>query len=152
MATKKATSKKTAPKKTVQELLLEAEQQSQDAVKRIADLKKQRLEELTEQKVKLEQELSAISKEMSELNGKPAKKPRKTRNRATKEEKASLLDAVQNALKGKNGMKVKDIILAVKESGFAVDGDNFYTSVAALLSKDEEHFVKVDRGVYKLKG
>ena len=148
-----ASKKKTAPKKTVQELLAEAEQQSLDAAQRITDLKQQRLAELASQKKELESQLLAITSEMAELDDKPAKKTRKTRKpRATKEDTASLLNAIQDALKGTDGMKVKDVITKIQASGYVVTSENFYSSVATLLGKNEEYFVKVDRGVYKLKG
>jgi hypothetical protein len=78
---------------------------------------------------------------------KPAAKRAKRRKRATGRPLAEyIIDVLKKA---GGGMRVKDVMAAVRKAGYASMSKDFYGIVAATL-RDSKQFKKLSRGVYAL--
>jgi len=89
----------------------------------------------------------ARKKARKKAMAKPAKAAAKPARAAGK----SLVEYIQDVLaKAAGGMRVKDIMAAVKAAGYKSGAKDFYNLVAAAARGDD--FEKVSRGVYVLKG
>ncbi len=61
-----------------------------------------------------------------------------------------LLQFVRQALAGaKAGMRVRDVVAAVRRAGYKTSSRGFYGIVATML-RDKANFTRLDRGLYKL--
>jgi chromosome segregation ATPase len=116
---------------------------------------------------KLAARLAALDKDIAALGGKaPSGRGRKgpkakaragkrkgkaaakktTRKRATGR---PLVEYIVDVLaKAKDGMRIKNVMAAVKKAGYKSLSKDFYGIVAATL-RDDKRFAKVSRGVYK---
>ena len=135
----------------------------------IAELKKalaakeRQLTELVAKRQNLAGRLAAVDGEIKALGG-GAPKAGKRRGKIAKAPKATparrprklprnprpLPEYIKDVLSGsKDGMRVKDVMPAVKKAGYKTFSKDFYGVVATALR--EGPFVKVSRGVYRLK-
>ena len=129
-------------------------------VKTIAGLEKQLaavtelLAGLKKKRAGLAKQLAGIDKRIAVLAGKPqaATKPAKkaaakTRKRARN--KASLGDALAEALKGRGDTGIPDAVKLVQAAGYTSKCKVFPKLVGQAMANDKR-FQKVSRGVYKL--
>jgi len=129
--------------------------------------KEQVLNKLQMRRDKLQAKLEGVDKLIAQMLGQPvkgrrggrlaaaitvskkapvARKTRKAQGRGGK----ALVDYVKQVLANKdNGMRVRDIMTAVKKAGYKSISKDFYTIVAATV-RDPKTFTKLARGVYKL--
>ncbi len=129
------------------------------------EAKTQQLDALQSERDKLAAQLDAVDKQIAALTGKAGKRGRKatrkksagrkpaTKTRRPRRGKGAkpLVEYVKQVLaKSDDGMRVKDIMEAVKKAGYKSSSKDFYGIVAAAV-RDEDNFEKVKRGVYKLK-
>ena len=105
---------------------------------------------------KLAKRLAAVDRDIEALGGKVPKATRpkgrvaKRGARRLPRNVKPLPEYIKDVLaKSKAGMRVKDVEAAVKAAGYKTSSKHFYGSVAVVLR--EGPFVKVSRGVYKLK-
>jgi len=141
--------------------------------KTIEDLRKElkaktkKLAQLRQQRRKAATKLAAIDKQIASLAGRatkpgPKKKvakkkaakpgPKKKAGTAKKAKRATgtpLVTYVQNALgKAADGMRVKEVLAAVKKAGYKSLSKDFYGIVATTLRNKK--FKRIKRGLYKL--
>jgi len=117
---------------------------------------------LRARRANLARQLAAVDKDIADLvggaRGAPRRRkktrrapgrPRRARKRATGK---PLKAYVQQVLSGKtSGMRVNEIVDAVRKAGYRSSSKDFYAIVAKLLLTDDT-FKRVKRGVYKLAG
>lgn len=121
------------------------------------------LPKLRQERAKLVKQLAAVDRKIATLAGeagapvararapkarKPAPEPVGKR-RLPKNTKPLVEYAADVLAKAKGGMRVKDVMVAVKEAGYKTGSKDFYGLVAAALQ--DKRFGKVGRGVYALK-
>jgi hypothetical protein len=140
----------------------------QELRRQLAARKAQLTKALAERK-KLAARLAALDRDIAALGGKaPSRRGRKgpkakpkaragkkkgkaaakktVRKRATGRPLVEyIVDVLANA---KDGMRIKNVMAAVKKAGYKSLSKDFYGIVAATL-RDDKRFAKVSRGVYK---
>ena len=134
--------------------------------KTIQDLRKElkaktkKLAKLRQQRRKAAVTLAAIDKQIASLVGRATKpgpkkkvaKKKVAKKKAGKAKRATgtpLLTYVQNALgKAPDGMRVKEVVGAVKKAGYKSLSKDFYGIVATTLRNKK--FKRIKRGLYKL--
>ncbi len=146
--------------------------------KTIEDLKKElkaktkRLAQLRQQRRKAAAKLAAIDKQIASLAGQASKpgpkkkagkkkvakkkvgkkkvaKKKAGKKKAKRATGTPLLTYVQNVLaKAGDGMRVKEVVAAVKKAGYKSLSKDFYGIVATTLR--DKKFKRVGRGIYKL--
>jgi hypothetical protein len=121
----------------------------------LANSEKQ-LATLAEQRKKAATALSAIDRKIAALSGAavgapPTKKAAKKTRKVGRHRGKPLAEYIADVLgKARGGVRVKDIVKAVVESGYHTKSKDFYNSVAATLTADKR-FDRTGRGVYKLR-
>ncbi len=122
---------------------------------------------LSAQRNKLVAELAKIDREISVLGGatetgksrkrvaKPARR-KKAAKKVSKPRKGRkgkpLVDYIGDVLaKRSNGMRVKEMVGAVKKAGYKTQSKDFYGIVATAL-RDDKRFKRLGRGVYTIVG
>jgi len=105
---------------------------------------------------KFAKELAAVDRDIEALGEKvpratrPKKRVANRRARRLPRNVKPLIEYVKDVLaKSKAGMRVKEVEAAVKKAGYKTSSKHFYGSVAVVLR--DGPFVKVSRGVYRLK-
>ena len=139
--------------------------------KTIAELQKElaakqsQLRRLGSRRSSLAKQLTAFDRQIAMLSGTAPAKPTNGRRRAAKKKAAK--KAVRKAARRRRGkplpeyirkvlaragggMRVKDVVVAVKRAGYRTKSPHFYTSVATAL-REGDAFVKASRGVYRLR-
>ena len=124
------------------------------------------LPRLRKQRAKLTKQLDAIDRKIAALAGEPsapraparaptapkAQKPAPEpagKRRLPRNVKSLVEYAADVLAKAKDGMRVKDVMVAVKKAGYKTNSKSFYGLVAAALQ--DNRFGKLGRGVYTLK-
>ena len=119
--------------------------------------RQQGLPKLRKERAKLTKQLGAIDRKIAALVGEPSaparapKAPKPAEERRLPRNAKSLIECAADVLaKAKDGMRVKDVMAAVKKAGYKTNSKSFYGLVAAALQ--DNRFGKLGRGVYTLKG
>jgi len=125
-----------------------------------------KLKRLVAQREKLAKQLAALDAQIAAVGGKArgrAKAPKAAKKRPGRKPKAAAAKAPRRRATGRalveyitdilkpatGGMRVKDVMAAVKKAGYVTKAKDFYGIVAAAL-RDDARFKKVSRGVYKI--
>ena len=127
--------------------------------------KERQLKKLQAARKKLTERLAEIDAEIAAIGGPTTGKPRavkvrrkrraagKAPRRKVKRSRAKgrplgeyLVDVLKNA---PDGMRIKDLVTAVLESGYKTRSKDFYGIVASAL-RDDKRFKNIRRGVYAL--
>ena len=137
-------------------------------IKTIAELraelatKEKQLGQLKAERLTLAKRMEQIDGEIAALSGDRRRGPRKTARKARGKAPAARRMAAPGNAKPLNacvkevlatageGMRVRDIMVAVTKAGYRSTAKDFYGLVAAALQ--DKAFQRVDRGVYTLKG
>ncbi len=124
--------------------------------------KQKRLAALRSRRAKAARALAAVDREIAALAGSRRGRPRKVRRRKVRRKVKKvtrarrrprgrpLLKYLESALaRAANGMRVKDLMSAVRKAGYRSTSKDFYGIVAKTLLENKQ-FQRVKRGVYKL--
>ncbi|MBS3733401.1 MAG: hypothetical protein KGY99_00545 [Phycisphaerae bacterium] len=122
--------------------------------------KQRRLKQLQRKRSQLARDLEGVDKQIAQLQGTATagrtgkKTTKRTAKRGPKRRRPKntkpLQDYIEDVLaKTPKGMRVRDIMEAVKKAGYKTNSKNFYNLVAGALN--DKRFRKVSRGVYALK-
>lgn len=113
------------------------------------------LPKLQKKRAKLLKAIGTLDRQIAALGGQ-VEQPAKRKGRPPKAAKSkassgkSLAQSIRDVLgRSKGGMRIKDIVVAVRKAGYKSAAKDFYGLVAAVVRGDE--FEKLGRGVYKLK-
>jgi uncharacterized coiled-coil protein SlyX len=112
---------------------------------------------LQAQRQRLARQLDQLGREMAAMSGGQRRAPAKVGRKAAAQRRRKLprnvkplVEYIRDALAGaEGGMRVKDVMVAVRKAGYKTFSKEFYGQVAAAVR--EGPFAKVSRGVYRLK-
>lgn len=129
------------------------------ALRKELESRTQELSKLEAQRGKLARQLEGLDRRIAAVRGTaPAPRAPKKARRKKAAKKAPgpaagkpLAQYIREALTGsREGMRVKEIVAAVKKAGYRSSAKDFYGVVAAALH--DKRFQRLSRGVYRLKG
>ncbi len=133
-----------------------------DELQRELEEKLSRLEDLKSQRDEIDREIAdlmGVGRSRAKTRGKTGKTRKKTgttrkakkRGRRGRGGDKPLVEYIKDVLaQHPEGMRIKEIEQAVKKTGYKSASKDFYGIIATAV-RDENHFEKVSRGVYKLK-